>query len=241
MSGVYGMRGSIGQKPSSAQGEGQRVLVAVGDRAVEELLSTTLELAGYRVGLAGSGIEAMARIAEQPYDLVVIDTGLPDLEELGRHRPAVDRPPALFLTACERLDSLVPELGRGREDYVTVPFRIAEVLARVRVLLRGRDCAPGPVRRGPRYGDLALDDATCQAWRGRRVLELTPAEYRLLHHLLVHADQVLSKDQICRHVWGEDRADNAIEKLVSRLRRKVDRDEPPLIHTRRGFGYRLGR
>ncbi|WP_307531113.1 winged helix-turn-helix domain-containing protein [Streptomyces umbrinus] len=77
--------------------------------------------------------------------------------------------------------------------------------------------------------------------RGRRALDLTPAEYRLLRHLLVNAERVLSKEQICRHVWGETRAGNAIEKLVSRLRHKVDQEQPPLIHTRRGFGYRLGR
>ncbi|MGI3201408.1 winged helix-turn-helix domain-containing protein [Streptomyces sp. GLT-R25] len=74
-----------------------------------------------------------------------------------------------------------------------------------------------------------------------RALDLTPAEYRLLRHLLVNAERVLSKEQICRHVWGETRAGNAIEKLVSRLRHKVDQEQPPLIHTRRGFGYRLGR
>jgi DNA-binding response OmpR family regulator len=99
-----------------------------------------------------------------------------------------------------------------------------------------------PARRGiaPRYDDLALDDASCRARRGRRALDLTPAEYRLLRHLLDNAERVLSKEQIGRYVWGEGRADNAIEKLVSRLRRKVDREEPPLIHTRRGFGYWLG-
>ncbi|MFJ2115270.1 MULTISPECIES: winged helix-turn-helix domain-containing protein [unclassified Streptomyces] len=93
----------------------------------------------------------------------------------------------------------------------------------------------------PRYEDLVLNDLTCQARRGGRTLALIPAEYRLLRHLLVNAERVLSKEQICRHVWGDGRADNAIEKLVSRLRRKVDQGEPELIHTRRGFGYWLGR
>lgn len=142
----------------------------------------------------------------------------------------------LFLTTYQTLGRLVPELGAGREDYVTKPFRIAEVLARAEVLLRDR----GPEREGPSYGDLVLDDDTCQAWRGQREIDLTPAEYRLLRHLLVNAERVLSKEQICRHVWGEGRADNAIEKLVSRLRHKVDREGPALIHTRRGFGYWLG-
>ena len=92
----------------------------------------------------------------------------------------------------------------------------------------------------PCYGDLVLDDATCQARRGTRQLDLTPAEYRLLSHLLANAERVLSKEQISGRVWGEYRANPAIEKLVSRLRRKVDQEQPALIHTRRGFGYWLG-
>ncbi|WP_326812514.1 response regulator transcription factor [Streptomyces scopuliridis] len=237
-------RGSIGETPSAVRGDGQHVLIVVADQDISELLTTTLELAGYRVATARTGAEGLARIAGYRYDLVVVDATMPDLKGLARGRvPAADRPPVLFLTVCEYLDSLLPELGPGQEDYVTMPFRIAEVLARARVLLRGRGRGRGsaPVRRGPCYGDLVLNDATCQAWRGPRALDLTPAEYRLLRHLLVNADQVLSKEQICRHVWGDGRADNAIEKLISRLRQKVDQGEPPLIHTRRGFGYLLGR
>jgi DNA-binding response OmpR family regulator len=114
------------------------------------------------------------------------------------------------------------------------------VLARVDVLLRRR--RPERQTSLPRYGDLVLDDATCRASRGPRPLDLTPAEYRLLHHLLVHAECVLSKEQISCHVWGDFRANEAIEKLISRLRRKVDSEpgEPALIHTPRGFGYWLG-
>ncbi len=108
------------------------------------------------------------------------------------------------------------------------------------MLLRGT--RPGAHRaEPPQYGDLVLDDTVCRATRGTRALDLTPAEYRLLRHLLVNAPRVLSKEQIGRCVWGDHRGDNAIEQLVSRLRRKVDRDGPALIHTRRGFGYWLGR
>ncbi|MGP4049869.1 response regulator transcription factor [Streptomyces sp. 2A115] len=233
------MSGSSAAASVPARGNGQYVLVVVEDPAILELLSTTLDLAGYRVATARTGIQGMTRLAEHRFDLVILDIALPDIDDLGkgrRFRPA-DRPPVLFLTAYERLGLLVPELGLGEADYVTMPFRISEVLARAHVLLRGR----GSVGQGPCYGDLVLDDATCQAWRGRRALDLTPAEYRLLRHLLVNAERVLSKEQICRHVWGDARAGNAIEKLVSRLRHKVDQEQPPLIHTRRGFGYRLGR
>jgi DNA-binding response OmpR family regulator len=116
---------------------------------------------------------------------------------------------------------------------------MAEVLARMQVLLRG--ARPRGAESALRYGELVLDDTLCQARRGTRPLRLTPAEYRLLRHLLVNAHRVLSKEQISRYVWGDFRGDNAIEQLVSRLRRKVDRDAPVLIHTRRGFGYWLGR
>ncbi|MER6132509.1 response regulator transcription factor [Streptomyces sp. NPDC001815] len=237
--GAGGARGGDADVSLLARGAGRHVLVVVHDEALAELLSTTLELADYRVTAARTGAQGLARLAERRFDLVLFDMTVPDLAVLGegrRFRPA-DRPPVLFLASHERLGSLVPELGPGETDYVTLPFRISEVLARAHVLLRGRS----PVRQGPCYGDVVLDDATCQAWRGRRSLDLTPAEYRLLRHLLVNAERVLSKQQICRHVWGEARAGNAIEKLVSRLRHKVDQDQPPLIHTRRGFGYRLGR
>ncbi|MCI3273742.1 response regulator transcription factor [Streptomyces cylindrosporus] len=232
--------GTVSERPALARGAGQHVLVVAGEPELAELLSTTLELAGYRVSQVDTGTEAMARAVRQRYDLVVLDATLPDVASLGRGRrpPAAHRPPVLFLTAFDSLDRLLPELGLGEKDYVTKPFRVAEVLARMQVLLRGPN--PGPRRDALAYGDLALDDARCQARRGTRALELTPAEYRLLRHLLVNAHRVLSKEQIGRYVWGDFRGDNAIEQLVSRLRRKVDRDDPPLIQTRRGFGYWLG-
>jgi len=233
------------QRPSLPRGNGQRVLVAVPDPGESELLATTLDLAGYRYLTAFDGAELMSQFVLHIFDLVIVDVSLPDLSPLGRGRrvaPA-ERPPLLFLTAHESLPAVVEELGTGAADYVTKPIRIAEVLARARVLLRDREREGEPVRRNsrPRYADLVLDDATCLARRGQVVLDLTPAEYRLLRHLLVNAERVLSKEQISHHVWGEIRGDNAIEQLVSRLRRKVDHREPALIRTRRGFGYWLGR
>ncbi|WP_210583876.1 response regulator transcription factor [Streptomyces sp. GESEQ-35] len=236
------MYGSTSEKPALARGSGQHVLIVAGEPDIAELLSTTLELAGYRISTADSGAAALARVLESQFDLVVFDATLPDVPGLGRARrpPAEHRPPVLFLTAYDTLDSLLPELGLGERDYVTKPFRVAEVLARAQVLLRG--AGPVRVRDGAlRHQDLALDDTLCQARRGTRVLDLTPAEYRLLRYLLVNAHRVLSKEQIGRYVWGDFRGDNAIEQLVSRLRRKVDQDAPTLIHTRRGFGYWLGR
>ncbi|WP_063735066.1 response regulator transcription factor [Streptomyces sp. RTd22] len=241
------MYGSVSEKPVPARGDGQRILVVDDESRIAELLSTTLELAGYQVGTAATGGEALDRVGRERPDLVILDVMLPDLDGFTVCRRLVaadeDHPPVLFLTARDSLDSLVTGLGIGGGDYVTKPFRIAEVLARVQVLLRGR-------RRGvraeepPRYADLVLDDTTRQARRGRRALDLTPAEYRLLRYLLANAGRVVSKEQIGEHLWFKDHrayGDNAIEKLISRLRHKVDEAEPALIHTRRGFGYCLGR
>ncbi|GCB53080.1 response regulator transcription factor [Streptomyces sp. NL15-2K] len=234
------MYGSTREKPALARGAGQHLLIIVEEPDVAELLSTTLELAGYRISVVGTGSEALARLAERRIDLVVVDAALPDVASLDRNRPAVlDRPPVLVLTAYDSLDRLVPELGLGERDYVTKPFRVAEVLARVEVLLRARR-AGRPRNTALEYRDLVLDDTLCEARRGTRALDLTPAEYRLLRHLLVNAHRVLTKEQIGRYIWGDFHGDNAIEQLVSRLRRKVDRDAPVLIHTRRGFGYWLG-
>lgn len=229
------------REPSLARGAGQRVLVVAGEPDVAELLSTTLELADYRISLTATLAEALARLDVHRFDLAVVDTTLPDMEGVARTgRPVLPhRPPVLYLTACDSLDRLLPELALGEGDYVTKPFRVAELLARIRVLLHGT--SPTGPDDLPRYDDLVLDDTRCRARRGARALDLTPAEYRLLRHLLANAHRVLSKEQISRYVWGDFRGDNAIEQLVSRLRRKVDRDAPALIHTRRGFGYWLGR
>ena len=233
---VVSLNGRIGEKPALARGAGQRVLVVADEPELAELLSTTLDLAGYRTSLARSASETLAHVERRRYDLVVADAEMRDLVQLNGRLALVHRPPTLVLTVNERL----PGVGRGEWGYVTKPFRMAEVLARMHVLLRGSDGGP---RRAPELGycDLTVDDARCRVRRGTRRLDLTPAEYRLLRHLLANAHQVLSKEQISQYVWGDFRGDNAIEQLVSRLRRKVDQEAPALIHTRRGFGYWLGR
>ncbi|MET7695409.1 response regulator transcription factor [Streptomyces sp. NPDC005483] len=235
------MHGTFSDRPALARGSGQRLLVVAGDPDVAELLATTLELAGYRIVAVAAAVDGLARLTRERFDLVVVDATGPDVVELGRTRPTLaHRPPVLLLIDYESLDRIVPELGLGERDYVTKPFRVADVLARVQVLLRGSGAAPARDR-ALSYRDLVLDDTRCEARRGARALDLTPAEYRLLRHLLVNAHRVLSKEQIGRYVWGDHRGDNAIEQLVSRLRRKVDQEAPELIHTRRGFGYWLGR
>jgi DNA-binding response OmpR family regulator len=243
--GIRGVPGGA-QPPGQLRGNGQHILVGAQDPGESELLATTLDLAGYRYVTAADGVELMARFVLHPFDLVIVDVALPHLAEVSRGRrvPPAERPPVLFLAAHESLPEVAEQLGVGNSDYVTKPIRVAEVLARTRALLRDRAGDGGePARPGsrPRYADLVLDDATRLARRGQAVLDLTPAEYRLLRHLVVNAERVLSKEQISTHVWGEVRGGNAIEQLVSRLRRKVDHRQPALIRTRRGFGYWLGR
>lgn len=197
------MRHVIGERPALARGSGQHVLV-VGEADVAELLTTTLELAGYRTSVAGTGAQDVASAAGRRYDLVVLDATLPDVPDLGRRPrpPVTHRPPVLFLAAHDSLDDLLPELGLGERDYVTKPFRVSEVLARMQVLLRGTGATRRPDG-AARYRDLVLDDTLRTARRGRRTLDLTPAEYRLLSHLLANAHRVLSKEQISRYVWGD--------------------------------------
>jgi two-component system, OmpR family, response regulator len=217
----------------------QSVLVVADDRELIGTQAAALQVAGLQVAVAGTGAEALVRIAERPFDLVIVDVAVRGVDRLRRGHPdAGDRPPVLFLAGCDALDGILPDVAPGRADYVTKPCRTVEVIARARVLLRGRN--PGRAGGALSYGDLVLDDAVCQVRRGQRTLDLTPGEYRLLRQLLVNPGTVLSKERIARYVWGEFRGDNAIERLVSRLRHKVDFEGPALLHTRRGFGYRLG-
>ncbi|MER5478655.1 response regulator transcription factor [Streptomyces sp. NPDC002734] len=218
--------------------QGRRLLVATPDAGLRRSLTGRLGASGHAVEAVATGAEAVRLLGQRRFDLIVMDVDIPDLRDLSRHRPTLtERPPILCVASCESLDQLVPEIGTGVADYVTKPCRAAELLARVQVLLRAAGPARGPVLR---YADLVLDEVVYQVWRGDRRLEVTAAQYRLLRHLLLNAGRVLSKEQLAWQVWGESRPANTVERLMSRLRVTVDRAEPALIHTRRGFGYWLG-
>jgi two-component system, OmpR family, response regulator len=222
--------------PAAGVGTG-RVLVVASDEDLLDLLLTTLGLAGYDVEHVGSGPEGVTRARTARFDLLVVDTSMHGLRHIPRWAPQDREMPVLFLVPGDQIDMVASEVGFSGDDYLSKPLRVGDLLARVRLLLRGGSSTGQ--HKVLAQGDLRLDEATCRAWRGERDLDLGPAEYRLLRILLLHVGTVLSKDQIARRVWGEVRDDNAIERLVSRLRRKVDRELPALIRTQRGFGYSL--
>jgi two-component system OmpR family response regulator len=174
--------------------------------------------------------------------LIVLDVGLPDEDgfELTR-RLAADglKVPVIFLTARDATEDKVHGLTVGGDDYVTKPFSIEELVARIRVVLRRRE----PSAREGRHtlADLELDEDTHEVLRAGRPVELTRTEFRLLRYLLMNAGRVMSRQQILDHVWSYDFGGDAsvLETYISYLRRKVDRVDPPLIHTVRGVGYVL--
>jgi two-component system, OmpR family, response regulator len=220
-------------------GEGQHVLVVDDEPAITELLSTTLDLAGYRVSTAGSGQAALQAVLIERPDLVILDVMLPDMDGFTLCRRMAEQghpPPILFLTARGSIEDMVTGLRIGGDDYVTKPFHVLELLARVHALLRRTGKGGSQVLRS---ADLTLDETRFQASRGGEAIELTPTEYKLLRYLMVNAGQVMTKEQILHHVWQHEFSEGVVEKLVSRLRHKVDAGRSPLIHTVRGFGYRI--
>ena len=223
-----------------------RLLVVDDEPNILELLSVSLRFAGFEVATATNGIDALARAREFAPELVVLDVMLPGLDgfEVARQlRGAGDQVPVLFLTAKDATEDRVQGLTLGGDDYVTKPFSLEEVVARIRaVLRRTRDRAaaqPGAAQLA--YADLVLDDDTHEVWKAGVEVELSPTEFNLLRYLLQNPGRVLSKRQILEHVWHYDFGGdgNVVESYVSYLRKKVDSAQPRLLHTVRGVGYVL--
>ena len=224
--------------PSDAQ-----ILVVDDEDNITYLLGTALRHFGFGVLTAGSGREGLAMAADAKPDLMLLDVMLPDLdgfEVVRRLRDAGVQVPILFLTARDATEDKVRGLTLGGDDYVTKPFSLEEVVARVRAILRrsGRIVEGEP---SLTYGDLVMDDDAHQVWRAGELVELSPTEYKLLRYLLANAGKVLSKAQILDHVWEYDFGGEAtvVETYISYLRKKVDRRGLPLIQTVRGIGYAL--
>jgi two-component system response regulator MprA len=219
-----------------------KVLVVDDDPAVSGALNRALRLEGYEVSLAVDGPESLEEIAVRPPDAVILDIGLPvmdGLEVCRRLRNAGNDTPVLMLTARDAINDRVQGLDAGADDYLVKPFALAELLARLRALLRRRPEDTGEVLQ---FADLSLDPITREAHRGERSFTLTRIEFDLLELLLRHPRQVLTRELILDRVWGYtfDSGTNSLAVYVGYLRRKTESaGEPRLIHTARGVGYVL--
>jgi two-component system OmpR family response regulator len=221
---------------------GATVLVVDDEEYIRDLVSSAMRIAGFDVRGASDGHGALAAVASHQPDLVILDVGLPGLdgfEVCRRLRDEGDSTPVIFLTARDANEDKVSGFTKGGDDYVTKPFSLEELVARVRAVLR-RSQASEPASR-LRYEDLELDEDTMRVVRGERPIKLSPTEFKLLRYLLLNRERVVSKAQILDHVWQYDFGGdaNVVETYISYLRKKVDKTEPRLIHTVRGVGYTL--
>jgi two-component system OmpR family response regulator len=225
-----------------AAGPKQRVLVVDDEPSIVDAVATALRYEDYDVEEAMTGREALSALARFEPDLVVLDWMLPDIEgiEVGRRLRAQGYKTAiLFLTAKDATENKVEALRAGGDDYVTKPFSLAEIVARVQAILRRSASAlPGDVLR---FADLVLDEERHEVHRGETLVSLTGTEFALLRFLMLNPRRVLSKTQILQNVWKYDFGGNSnvVETYISYLRRKLDAGGPPLIRTVRQVGYML--
>ncbi len=220
-----------------------RVLVVDDEVYIRDLVSSALRIAGLEPATASGGEEALRAVEREQPDLVVLDVGLPGLDgfEVCRAlRDRGDQVPVIFLTARDAKEDMLQGFTKGGDDYMTKPFSLDELIARVRAVLR-RTTRVEPESSRLTYADLELDESTMRVRRGDEQISLSPTEFKLLRFLLRHREQVVSKAQILDHVWEYDFDGNAsvVENYISYLRKKLDHREPKLIHTVRGFGYVL--
>lgn len=223
-----------------------RLLVVEDDPTLRELLAASLRFAGFDVATATDGRSALDVAQRQAPHLVVLDVMLPDIDgfavlrELRRKR--ADDLPVLFLTARNTLEDAVDGLSLGGDDYVTKPFQLEELVARIRAILRRSARGTAPACGRPlAVGDLELDSIGHVVRRAGCRIDLSPTEFKLLHYLMEHADEALPKTRILQDVWNYDFGGDPsiVESYISYLRRKVDHVEPKLIYTVRGIGYAL--
>jgi len=218
----------------------RRVLVVDDEPSITDAVATALRYEGFDTREAATGRAAEAAIDEFEPDLIVLDVMLPDRDGLRiarRIREGGHRTPVIFLTAKDATEDKLAGLALG-DDYVTKPFSLAEVVARVHTVLRRTHGDGGTVLR---YADVVLDEDTWEVWRGDERIDLTPTEFNLLRFFLHNAGRALTKRQILLNVWRYDFGGdpNVVETYVSYLRKKLDRLGPPLIQTIRGVGYAL--
>ncbi len=220
----------------------RRILVVDDEPSIVDSVATSLRYEGFDVEEATNGRSALAAAQERTPDLIVLDVMLPDLDGIEvtrRLRADGIRVPVVFLTARDALDDKLAGLTVGGDDYVTKPFSLAELIARIRVILRRTlgDEDDGVLR----FSDVELDEGTHEVRRAGIPIQLTATEFNLLRYFLLNPRRVLSKPQIVDHVWHYDfeGEPNVVETYVSYLRKKLEKHGPPLIHTIRLVGYTL--
>jgi two-component system OmpR family response regulator len=228
--------------PTTATGNGQRILVVDDEPSIVDAVATALRYEGFEVEEASTGRDALEAVTRHEPDLIVLDWMLPDIDgiEVGRRlRARGYRTAVLFLTAKDATENKVEALRAGGDDYVTKPFSLAEIVARIQAILRRTSGAlPGDVLQ---FHDLVLDENRHEVYRGGVQVELTATEFNLLRFFMLNPRRVLAKGQILQNVWRYDFGGNAnvVETYVSYLRRKLDALGPPLIKTVRQAGYML--
>lgn len=224
--------------------EGARILVVDDEANIVDVISMALRYQGFEVETAENGIDAITAVHKFKPHLMLLDIMLPDMEgfevaeRLGANR---SRTPIIFLTARDSTEDKVRGLTIGGDDYVTKPFSLEELIARVRLILRRNGQDESAADDVLKFEDLELDEATHEVSRGGRPIELTATEFRLLRYFLLNPRRVLTRQQILDQVWEYDFDGDArvLETYISYLRKKVDADDEPLIQTVRGVGYAL--
>jgi len=236
--------GRSSERPAGGSPEA-RLLVVDDEPNIRELLSASLRYAGFEVTAAADGDQAIALARSERPDLIVLDVMMPGRDgfDVVRRLRGDGRPvPVVFLTARDATEDKISGLTLGGDDYVTKPFSLEEVIARIRTVLRRTRAVPGaaPAARLT-FADIELDEDSHEVWKAGVLVPLSPTEFKLLRYFLQNSGRVLSKAQILDHVWQYDfNGDmNVVESYVSYLRRKVDTTEPRLLHTIRGVGYVL--
>ena len=221
-----------------------RLLVVDDEPNILELLSVSLRFSGFEVHTASNGQQALTQARAVKPDLLVLDVMMPELdgfEVVRRLRGEGSRAPVLFLTAKDATEDKVRGLTLGGDDYVTKPFSLEEVVARIRAVLRRGDAVQQAAGTRLVFADLELDEDSHEVWKAGVPVALSPTEFNLLRYFMQNPGRVLSKAQILDHVWQYDFGGEAgvVESYVSYLRRKLDTAEPRLLHTLRGVGYVL--
>jgi two-component system, OmpR family, response regulator len=221
-----------------------RILAVDDESSLTELLSMAMRYEGWQVSTAASGIEAVKAAREVRPDAIVLDMMLPDfdgLEVMRRVRSEDPDVPVIFLTAKDAVSDRINGLTAGGDDYVTKPFSLEEVIARLRALLRRSGAATGRSESLLVVGDLTRDEDSHEVSRAGDPIQLTATEFELLRYLMRNPRRVLSKAQILDRVWNYDFGGqaNVVELYISYLRKKIDANRAPMIHTMRGAGYVL--